>query len=102
MTSNKAKAKAANAMKISEGYARIVRLRQDIEVEFRKIEAQVKAEGQPGLDSDDVRKLRLAHSETHHRDIIDGQATWHNIAYDRGYFETDAKPRKLSKSDQYK
>jgi hypothetical protein len=95
-------AKATSAMKIAEGYARIVRLRQDVEVEFRKIEAQVKAEGVTGIDSEQVKDLRLAHSEALHRDIINGQATWHNIAFDRGYFDVDAKPRKLSKSDQYK
>lgn len=95
-------AKAASAMKISEGYARIVRLRQDIEVEFRKIEAQVKAEGVSGLNSEDVNTLRKAHNEALHSDIIEGQATWHNIAFDRGYYDVDSKPRKLSKSDQYK
>lgn len=96
------KTKATNAMKIAERYARIVRMRQDIDVEFRKIEAQVKAEGHPDISSEDVNSLRRAHNESHHREIIDGQATWHNIAYDRGYYETEAKPRKLSKSDQYK
>lgn len=95
-------AKAQNAMSISERYARIVRMRQDIEVEFRKIEAAVKAENLPAIKAEDVNKLRREHAETHHRDIIEGQATWHNIAFDRGYYETDLKPRKLSKSDQYK
>lgn len=95
-------AKANKAMKISEGYARIVRMRQDIEVEFRKIEAQVKAEGLPNVDSKDVNALRKAHNEALHSEIIEGQATWHNIAFDRGYYEGDDKPRKLSKSDQYK
>lgn len=96
------KSKANSAMKISEGFARIVRMRQDIDVEFRKLEAQVKAEGHPELTAEDVKNLRLAHNEALHREIIDGQAKWHNVAYDRGYFETEAKPRKLSKSDQYK
>lgn len=96
------KTKANKAMQISERYARIVRMRQDIEVEFRKIEEAVKAEAVPGIDSEAVHELRLKHAEALHRDIIDGQATWHNIAYDRGYFETESKPRKLSKSDQYK
>lgn len=95
-------AKAASAMRISEGYARVIRLRQDIEVELRKIEAQVKAEGVPDISSEGVKELRLAHAESFRREITDGQATWHNIAYDRGYYETEAKPRKLSKSDQYK
>lgn len=96
------KSKANSAMNISEGFARIVRMRQDIDVEFRKLEAQVKAEGHPELTAEDVKNLRLAHNEALHREIIDGQAKWHNVAYDRGYFETEAKPRKLSKSDQYK
>lgn len=100
MASNKTKANSA--MKISDAYARIVRMRQDIDVEFRKLEAMVKAEGHPEISSEDVNALRRAHNESHHRELIDGQATWHNIAYDRGYFETEAKPRKLSKSDQYK
>lgn len=95
-------AKAQNAMSISERYARIVRMRQDIEVEFRKIEAAVKAENLPEITAEDVTALRRAHNEALHREIIDGQATWHNIAFDRGYYETDLKPRKLSKSDQYK
>lgn len=95
-------AKAASAMKISEGYARVIRLRQDIEVELRKIEAQVKAEGVPDVSSEEVKALRLEHAEMLRREISNGQATWHNIAFDRGYYDVEAKPRKLSKSDQYK
>lgn len=89
-------------MAISEKFALIVRMRQDIDVEFRKLEAMVKSEGHPGLPAEAVHDLRLAHNEALHRDIIDGQARWHNVAFDRGYFDVDPGPRKLSKSDQYK
>lgn len=100
MASNKSKANSA--MAISEQFALIVRKRQDIDVEFRKLESMVKAEGHHDLPAEAVRDLRLAHSEALHRDIINGQARWHNIAFERGYFDVEAGPRKLSKSDQYK
>lgn len=96
------KSKANSAMAISEQFALIVRKRQDIDVEFRKLESMVKAEGHPDLPAEAVRDLRLAHNEALHRDIINGQASWHNIAFERGYFDVEAGPRKLSKSDQYK
>ena len=94
--------KATSAMTISEKYAKIVRMRQDIDVEFRKLETLVKAEGHPDLPADAVRDLRLAHNEALHRDIINGQASWHNVAFERGFFDVESGPRKLSKSDQYK
>jgi hypothetical protein len=100
MASNKSRANSA--MAISEKFALIVRMRQNIDVEFRKIEAMVKAEGHPGLPADEVNDLRLAHNEALHSEIINGQARWHNVAFDRGYFDVDQGPRKLSKSDQYK
>lgn len=96
------KSKANSAMSISDQYKLIVRLRQNIDVEFRKLEAMVKAEGHPDFPSEDVKDLRLAHNEALHSEIINGQAKWHNVAFDRGYFDIDEGPRKLSKSDQYK
>lgn len=100
MASNKSRANSA--MAISERYALIVRMRQNIDVEFRKLEAMVKAESHPDHPAAAVHDLRLAHSEALHSEIINGQARWHNVAFDRGYFEVDQGPRKLSKSDTYK
>lgn len=100
MPSNKTKANSA--MAISEKYALIVRMRQNIDVELRKVEAMVRAGGHPDLPAEAVYDLRLAHTEALHSEIIDGQARWHNVAFDRGYFDVDPGPRKLSKSDQYK
>lgn len=98
MASNKSKAKSA--MDISEKYKEITRLRQTVEVKLRELEEMVKAEGHPDFESSDVLKLRLAHAEALRSEISNGEAQWHNVAFSRGYFDTVAAPKKLSKFEQ--
>lgn len=96
----KDKTKANKAMEISRGFKEITRLRQMIEIEFRKIEPKVAAEGHPDMPSEDVLSLRLAHSESLRSEISTHESKWHNIAYDRGFFDIEPKAKKMSKFDQ--
>lgn len=105
MGSNKSKAKNAkanNAMAISAKFEEITRLRQMIEVQFREIQAMVASENHPDFDSNEILDLRLTHAESLRSEISKGESRWHNVAFDRGYYDIEAGPRKLSKSDQYK
>lgn len=97
---NPKRAKAQSAMDISLAYADVLRLKQIETAMLHRIEKMVESENHPDFDSAKVRELRLAVSESDRQDIAIENARWHNVAYDRGYFETEAQPRKLSKSNQ--
>ncbi len=96
------KSEANKAMEISSKFKEITHLRQIIEARFREIEEMVASENHPDFDSREILDLRLTHAESLRSEISKGESQWHNVAFDRGYFDTESGPRKLSKSDQYK
>ena len=98
MTSNRNKAQSA--MAISNAYKELLRIKQLAELQLRKIEELVKRENHPDFNSSDVLNMRFEDSNYQRREIATLQSKWHNIAYERGYFDTPDKPRKLSKVDQ--